>query len=51
MDEIIARNMLSLLKLLIKLLSLHLVGCLYNGISDARSHKQHAQSRLQKPIS
>ena len=29
MGEIIARNMLSLLKLLIKLLLLHLVGCLY----------------------
>ena len=39
MDEIIARNMLSWLKLLIKLLVLHLVGCLYYCISDARSHK------------
>jgi len=39
MDEIIARNMLSWLKLLIKLLLLHLVGCLYYCISDARSHK------------
>jgi len=29
MDDIIARNMLSWLKLLIKLLLLHLVGCLY----------------------
>ena len=29
MDEIIARNMLSWLKLIIKLLLLHLVGCLY----------------------
>ena len=29
MDEIIGRNMLSWLKLLIKLLLLHLVGCLY----------------------
>ena len=35
MVEIIARNMLSWLKLLIKLLLLHLVGCLYNCISDA----------------
>ena len=39
MGEIIARNMLSLLKLLIKLLLLHLVGCLYYCINDARSHK------------
>ena len=31
--------MLSWLKLLIKLLLLHLVGCLYYCISDARSHK------------
>jgi len=37
--EIIVRNMLSWLKLLIKLLLLHLVGCLYYCISDARSHK------------
>jgi len=29
MGEIIARNMLNWLKLLIKLLLLHLVGCLY----------------------
>jgi len=42
MDEIIVRNMLSWLKLLIKLLLfLHLVGCLYYCISDARSHKHH----------
>ena len=31
--------MLSWLKLLIKLLLLHLVGCLYYYINDARSHK------------
>jgi len=39
MGEIIARNMLSWLKLLIKLLLLHLVGCLCYCINDARSHK------------
>jgi len=39
MGEIIARSMLSWLKLLIKLLLLHLVGCLYYCISDARSHE------------
>ena len=39
MDEIIARNMLSWLKLLLKLLLLHLNGCLYYCISDARSYK------------
>jgi len=39
MGEIIVRNMLSWLKLLIKLLMLHLVGCLYYCINDARSHK------------
>ena len=39
MGEIIARNMLSWLKLLIKLLLLHLVGRLYYCINDARSHK------------
>ena len=40
MGEIIARNMLSWLKLLIiKLLLLHLVGCLYYCIIDSRSHK------------
>ena len=38
MDEIV-RNMLSGLKLLIKLLLLHLVGCLYYCISDARLQK------------
>jgi len=40
MGEIIARNMLSWLKLLIKLLLLHLVGCLYYCIDDARSRKR-----------
>jgi len=39
MGEIIARNMLSWLKLLIKLLLFLLVGCLYYCIRDARSHK------------
>ena len=39
MGEIIARNMLSLLKLFIKSLFLHLVGYLYYCINDARSHK------------
>ena len=39
MDENIARNMLSWLKLLIKLLLLYLVGCLYYCINDARSLK------------
>jgi len=39
MGEIIARNMLSWLKLLIKLLFLDLIGCLYYCIDDARSHK------------
>ena len=39
MGEIISRNMLSGLKLLIKLLFLHLFGCLYYCINDARSHK------------
>jgi len=39
MGEITARNTLSRLKLLIKLSLLHLVGCLYYCISDARSHK------------
>ena len=39
MGEIIARNVFSWLKLLIKLLLLHLVGCLYYCISDAWSHK------------
>jgi len=39
MGEIIARNMLIWLKLLIKLLLLHLVGCFYYCINDAWSHK------------
>ena len=42
--EIIAPNMLSWLKLLIiKLLLLHLVGCLYYCINYARSHKHQIQ--------
>jgi len=36
--EIIARNTLSWLKVLMKLLLLHLVGCLYYWINEARSH-------------
>ena len=39
MGEIIARNMLSWLKLLIKSLLLHPVGCLYYCINDVRTHK------------
>ena len=39
LGEIIARNMLSWLKFLIKLLLLYLVGCLYYCINDARLHK------------
>jgi len=39
MGGIIVRNMLSWLKLSIKLLLLHLVTCLYYCINDARSHK------------
>ena len=39
MRDIIARNMLSWLKLLIKLLLLHPVGCLYYYINGARPHK------------
>jgi len=39
MGEIIARNMLRLLKLLIKWLFLHIVGCLYYCMNDAPSHK------------
>ena len=46
MGEIIARNMFSLLKLLIKLLLLHLVSCLYYCISDARSHKHQTDSNV-----
>ena len=40
MDEIIARNVLSCLKLLIKILLFNLVGCLCYCVNDARSHKQ-----------
>ena len=40
MGEVIARNMLSSLKLLIKLLLLHLVGCLYYCVSDVQSQKR-----------
>jgi len=43
MGETIARNMLSWLKLSIKLLLLHLVGCLYCCVNDARSHKHHTE--------
>jgi len=43
MGEIIARNLLSWLKLLIKLLLLRLVGCLYYCISDVRSHKHQTE--------
>ena len=49
MGEIIARNMLSWFKLLIKLLLLHLVGYLYCCINDARSHK-HQTFDLHLPI-
>ena len=48
MGEIIARNMLSWLKLFVKLLLLHLVGCLCYCISDARSHKHHIYRLLCK---
>jgi len=44
MDEIIARNMLSGLKLLTKLSLLHLVGCLYYYINDARSHRHESRN-------
>ena len=48
MGEIITRNMLSWLKLLITiLLLLHLVGCLYYCISDARSHKHQIVQYIQ----
>jgi len=40
MGEIIARNMLSWLKLLIKWLLLQLGGCFYYCIDDALSHEQ-----------
>jgi len=45
MGEIIARNMLSWLKLLIKLLLFHPVGCLYYCINDARSHRHQIYKR------
>ena len=48
LGEIIARNMSSWLKLLIKLLLLHLVGCLYYCINDARSHKHQIQKQWAK---
>jgi len=44
LGEIIARKMLSWLKSLIKLSLMHLFGCLYYFISDARSHKHQASS-------
>ena len=50
MGEIIVRNMLSWLKLLIKLLLLHLGGCLYHYISDARSHKYQNYETCSKTI-
>jgi len=46
MGEIIARNMLSWLKLLIKLLLLHLVGCFHYCINDARSHEHQIFQKL-----
>jgi hypothetical protein len=46
MGEIIARNMLSLLKLLIKLLLLRLVGYLYYCINNVRSHKYQVLCNL-----
>ena len=47
MDEIMAGNMLSWLKLLIKLLLLHVVGCLYYCINDVRSHK-HQKRKINR---
>ena len=46
MGEVMARNMLSWLKLFIKLLLLHPVGCLYYCVSDARSHKYQIKHTL-----
>jgi len=46
MGEILARNMLSWLKFLIKLSLLHLVGCLYYYINNARSHKHQRDTGL-----
>jgi len=45
MGEIIAQNMLSWLKVLIKLSLLHPVCCLYYYVNDARSHK-HQRSKV-----
>ena len=50
MGEIIARNMLSWFKLLIKLLLLHLVGCLYYCINDARSHKHQIRHHVRHTL-
>jgi len=46
MGEIIARNLLRWLTLLIKLLLLHLVGCLYYCINDAGSDKHQVILRV-----
>ena len=48
MGEIIVRNVLSRLKLLMKLLLLRLFGCLYYCIGDARSHKY--KKKIPNPI-
>jgi len=48
MGEIIARNMFSWFKLLIKLSLLHLVGCLYSYINDARSLKHQMIEYIQE---
>jgi len=48
MGEIIAPNMFSRLKLLIKLLLLHLVSYLYYCINDARLHKHQKWLQMQK---
>jgi len=50
MGEIIARNMLSWLKLLIKLLLLYLVGYLYCCINDARSHKHQIRHHVRHTL-
>ena len=50
MGEIIARNNVELIEIINKLLLLHLVGCLYYCISDARWHKyQMYMSHLKIP--
>ena len=46
MDEIVARNMLSLLKLLIKLFFLYLVGCLYYSFILSWNSKLEGSSRV-----